>query len=205
MEDRSNADLATLLETVQQITKAYAQSVPKPEDIAKITQAYAQLYPNMQSVMLTAQQSEGLTGSEADTAKGAFTVPTPEQIAQMREAAAQFVPVDTQQTVIQTTAQESPEAEELIRTVMSALQASGASAFSRAGEPAADALIALQRTLEGKPAPAPQTFDPSARPEDRPRSIWKAVYLALGVLIVAGLILTLAVPQFRDALGGMFR
>jgi hypothetical protein len=65
-------------------------------------------------------------------------------------------------------------------------------------------LIALQRALEGKHAPAPATFDPSVRTEDRPRSIWKAVYLALGVMIVVGLILTLVVPEFRDALQGLF-
>jgi hypothetical protein len=109
------------------------------------------------------------------------------------------------QTVSQTTVHASPEAEELLRAVMSALQTSGASSFQRAGEPAADVLLSLQHALEGKDVPAPTTFDPSAHPEDRPKSIWKAIYLALGVLIVVGLILTLVVPEFRDALQGLFR
>ena len=204
MEDRSNEDLSKLLETIQQVTKTYAQSVPKPEDIARITEAYAQLYPNVQRSATLAQSYEAYTAG-IDPVKNAFPVPTQEQIAQMREAAARLIPVEELQSVQQVAAHASPEAQEMLRAVANALGTSGTSSFQKAGEPASDALIALQRALEGKHAPAPATFDPSVRTDDRPRSIWKAVYLALGVMIVVGLILTLVVPEFRDALQGLFR
>jgi hypothetical protein len=207
MENRSEADLSALLETVQQITKTYAQSVPKPEDIARITQAYAQLYPNAQNTVVATQAYQGyaVTVSDVDAATSAFSVPTPEQIAQIREAAARLVPEETLQAANQTAAHASPEAEELIRTVMSALQSSGASSVQQAGEPAADALIALQHALEGKPAPAKAALDASVPGEPQAKSIWKAVYIALGIMIAVGLLLTLLVPELGLAVKELFR
>jgi len=197
MEDRSNEDLSKVLEAVQQITTTYASSVPKPEDIAKITEAYARLYSNTQTAAGVSKVHEAYVISGIDVVKSVFPVPSQEETAQMREAAVCLVPEEELQAVGRVT---SPEAEELLRAVVNALQASSAVSFQKAGEPAADALLALQHALEGKNTSAQTAIESSVHSEDRPRSIWKAIYVALGVLIVVCLILTLVVPEFRDAL-----
>jgi hypothetical protein len=108
MEECSNEDLSKLLETIQQVTKTYAQSVPKPEDIARITEAYAQLYPNVQSSATLAQSYEAYAAGIRPV-KERVSDPPQEQIAQMREAAARLIPVEKLQSVQQAAAHTPPK------------------------------------------------------------------------------------------------
>ena len=182
MEDHSKEDLVQVPESVRQVTQPYAQSVPKPEDIVRITKAYSNLFSNAPHA------------ADMDAGSSAYPVPSAEEIVHIREVAARLIPAESVQVVSRTVVSSSPDAEELLRAISNAFGASGASDFSRAGEPADDALLALQHTLESKTAPSKTAFDASMRNETQSKSVWKAVYLALGIMIAVCLLLTLLIP-----------
>ena len=203
MSEQSNKDLSQVLESIRQITESYSHSAPKSEDIDAITAAYARLYPDLPTAERMAQAYETYTTPGGEAAQAAFPVPSPEEIARVQEASARLIPVEELQSISQA-AQTSPEVTELLRAVVHTLNASAPSVSQRMNQSAVDALLALQQTLEGKNAAAQAEWNSASTAEQRPKSVWKAVYLVLGILIALGLILTLTVPAFRDVVQRLF-
>ena len=203
MSEQSNKDLSQVLESIRQITESYSHSAPKSEDIDAITAAYAHLYPDLPTAERMAQAYETYTAPGGEAAQAAFPVPSPEEIARVQEASARLIPVEELQSISQA-AQASPEATALLRAIVHSLNASAPSAPQRMNQSAVDALLALQQTLEGKNAAAQAEWNSASTAEQRPKSVWKTVYLVLGILIALGLILTLTVPAFRDVVQRLF-
>lgn len=204
MKEQANEDLSQVLETVRQITKTYSHSVPKPEDIAAIAAAYARLYPDLPTAERMAKAYEAYAAPGGEAAQAAFPVPSPEEIARVQEASVRLIPLEELQSISQVEAQASPEATALLRAVVDTLNASAPSASQRMNQSAVDALLALQQTLEGKNSTAQAEWNSASTAEQRPKSVWKTVYIVLGILIALGLILTLTVPAFRESLQRLF-
>ena len=204
MSEQSNKDLSQVLESIRQITESYSHSAPKSEDIDAITAAYARLYPDLPTAERMAQAYETYTTPGGEAAQAAFPVPSPEEIARVQEASVRLIPLEELQSISQVAAQASPEATELLRAVVDTLNASAPSTSQRMNQSAVDALLALQQTLEGKNSTAQAEWNSASTAEQRPKPVWKTVFIVLGILIALGLILTLTVPAFRESLQRLF-
>ena len=223
MSKKTEEELNSILANVKQITETYAKAIPTQEEIENIRRAYADVVPNAQNTAdlikayahLTPQPQDGAAadafGRIVDEAvhngqaQAYPFAPSPENIEKITEAVNRLMPPEELQKMSEAAERMKNNPDGLpgmIDDLVSLAQMSGS---LRSNPAATNELLALQQALMGRQNAKPRSFDPESDRAERRRGVWKAVYIALGIVIIVGLILTLAVPGFKEAVLGWLR
>ena len=219
MGKKTEEELNQILENVKKITESAAKTVPTQEELESIRQSYAGVVPDAQNTAdligayahLTPQQSATVTqasvriirtageGESAQTEVYPIT-PSQENIDQIMEAVNRLVPPQDLQKMTEAAERMkngSGDMAQIFQGLFSIAQASGSMKTNPA---ATQELLALQQVLTQKKQMPREEGAAGERAERT--SVWRTVYIVLGVVIAAGLILTLAVPGFKEAVLG---
>lgn len=191
MGKKTEEELNQILENVKQITQASARIAQQAQESAAVTQA---------SVRITGGAGDG---EGAHTEAYQFT-PSQENVDNIMEAVNRLVPPDDLQKMTEAAERMksgSGDMADILQGLFTIAQASGS---TKANPAATQELLALQEVLTQKKQ-KPRDIGAADERAERAGSVWRTVYIVLGVVIIAGLILTLAVPGFGEAVKGLFR